>query len=215
MQSLRLLLCFTLAVLCSQSGFSQPDIVLDSLTTVQQPVDITGAGDGSDRLFIVDKGGRIRVYDLATSTLVPGNYLDISTQVLNSGEQGMLGLAFHPDYGTNGHFYVNYVDLATGNTHISRFTSLAPSGNTVNANTELILLDIPQPFSNHKGGDLSFGPDGYLYIGMGDGGSGGDPGNRAQSPQQLLGKYMGGGQFSTGWQPRWRKLRLEVLRRQP
>ncbi len=180
-----------LAVLCAQIAFAQPDINISLITTAASTVDITGARDGSNRLFLVNKGGTIRVFDLSANTLLAGNFLNISTSVLNSGEQGLLGLAFHPNYATNGYFYVNYVSDDNGNTIISRFTNPSPASNaTVSNATELVLLSIPQPFSNHKGGDLNFGPDGYLYIGMGDGGSGGDPGNRAQNPMELLGKML-------------------------
>ncbi len=191
MQCSRLLLCFVLAILCSQTSFSQPHIVLTQVTSAASTVDITGAKDGSNRLFLVNKGGTIRIFDLATNTLLPGNFLNISSSVLNNGEQGLLGLVFHPNFATNGYFYVNYIHAGSGNTTISRFTATSPASNAaVDISTEVVLLSIPQPFTNHNGGDLNFGPDGYLYIGMGDGGSGGDPGNRAQNPQELLGKIL-------------------------
>lgn len=102
----------------------------------------------------------------------------------------MLGLAFHPNFANNGYFYVNYDD-GTAKTRISRFAVTTPSSNAaVDIATQLVLLTIVQPFSNHNGGDLNFGPDGYLYIGMGDGDSGGDPGDRAQNPKELLGKML-------------------------
>ena len=185
------LLLFPLLLLKGFSSFAQPDLVLTQITSVNIPVDMTGAGDGSHRLFIVDKSGKIRIYNQTTNTLLAANFLDISTLVLNSGEQGLLGLTFHPNYASNGYFYVNYVHTSSGNTTISRFTNPSPSTNgPVSLSSELVLLSIPQPFSNHKGGDLNFGPDGYLYIGMGDGGDGGDPGDRAQNPQELLGKML-------------------------
>src|SRR5690349_15922710 len=188
----KLYVFFSLALgfLCFQQTFAQPDLNLIEIATVNQPVDITGAGDGSNRLFIVDKSGKIRIYDQSTSTLLGGNFLNITTQVHNSGEQGCLGLAFHPDFETNGYFYVNYIVNGTDATRVSRFTADPPSSNDVDEATEQIILTVPQPFSNHNGGDLAFGPDGYLYIGLGDGGSSGDPGNRAQNPQQLLGKML-------------------------
>lgn len=191
MKNILLLLCFLANLYNHQVVFAQPDIVITQIATVTTPVDITGAGDGSNRLFIVDKSGKIRIFDQSSSTLLSGNFLDISGQVLNSGEQGFLGLTFHSNYESNGFFYVNYVHTGSGNTTISRFTNPTPSDNgPVSTSSELVLLSIAQPFANHKGGDLNFGPDGYLYIGMGDGGSSGDPGNRAQNPQQLLGKML-------------------------
>lgn len=190
MKNLRLLWLCSLSITCGQTAFSQPAIVVTQITSVPEPVDITGAGDASNRLFIVDKDGKIRIYNLTINTLLTDNFLDINTQVLNSGERGLLGLTFHPNYEVNGYFYVNYVHTG-GNTRISRFTNSTPASNgPVVVSTELILLDIPQPFDNHKGGDLTFGPDGYLYIALGDGGSGGDPGNRAQNPAELLGKML-------------------------
>ncbi|MEO6758875.1 MAG: PQQ-dependent sugar dehydrogenase, partial [Saprospiraceae bacterium] len=172
--------------------FSQPDLVVNQITTVTTPVDMTGAGDGSNRLFIVDKSGKIRIFDQTTNMLLPGIFLDISSLVLNNGERGLLGLAFHPNYANNGYFYVNYVHTGgTGTTTVSRFRNPTPASNgPVSIGTEQVLLSVPQPYSNHNGGDLNFGPDGFLYVGMGDGGDAGDPGNRAQNPQELLGKML-------------------------
>ncbi|MBI5915430.1 MAG: PQQ-dependent sugar dehydrogenase [Bacteroidetes bacterium] len=173
-----------------QNGHSQPDLNLLPLTSVSSPVDIANANDGSGRLFLVQKDGQIRIFDLNTFTLLPGNFLDISALSQNNDERGLLGLAFHPNYVSNGYFYVNYVNNA-GNTVISRFTASPPSTNgPVSLATEFVIMTVAQPFSNHNGGDLEFGPDGYLYIPLGDGGSGGDPGNRSQNPQELLGKML-------------------------
>lgn len=169
---------------------AQPDLDLTQITTVSQPVDITGAGDGSDRLFLVEKSGKIRILELPSYTLLSGAFLDISNLVLNSGERGLLGLTFHPNFGNNGYFYVNYSLAGSGNTRISRFTAIPPSANTVDPSTELAIMTVVQPYDNHNGGDLAFGPDGYLYIGLGDGGGSGDPGNRAQNGQELLGKML-------------------------
>ncbi len=152
------------------------------------PVDIANCGD--DRLFIVEKSGYIRILNTdGTSSL----FLDIDSKVKSSGsEQGLLGLAFDPNYAVNGYFYVNYINnTATGNTVIARYTRNAVNPNIADVASEVILLTITQPFSNHNGGNLEFGPDGYLYIGTGDGGSGGDPGNRSQDiTDQLLGKML-------------------------
>lgn len=179
------------SALLATSLSAQPDLVFNQITFVSNAVDLTGAGDNSNRLFIVDRSGFIRVFDLTTNTLVANNYLNIDDRVLGGGEQGLLGLAFHPQFENNGHFYVNYVHDPSGDTRISRFTAASSISNAeVSAASELILMTIDQPFSNHNGGDLSFGPDGYLYIALGDGGSGGDPGNRAQNPQSLLGKML-------------------------
>jgi len=149
------------------------------------PVDIQNAGD--DRLFIVEQAGRIKILNPDGNTNTTP-FLDISSQVLSGGEQGMLGLAFHPDYATNGYFYVYYTDNS-GDTQVSRF-SVSSDPDIADAGSELSLINQNQPFSNHNGGCIQFGPDGYLYIGLGDGGSAGDPGNRAQNLTTLLGKIL-------------------------
>lgn len=135
------------------------------------PVAITHAGDGSGRLFIALQDGQIVIYN--GTQILPTPFLDISSLVSCCGERGLLSVAFHPNYVNNGFFYVNYTDN-NGNTVIARYT-VSANPNIANPSSAFILLTIQQPFSNHNGGQLQFGPDGYLYIGMGDGGSGGDP----------------------------------------
>jgi glucose/arabinose dehydrogenase len=151
-----------------------------------QPVHITQAGDGSGRLFFVEQPGRIRVS--RGGTLLPVPFLDIVSRVSCCGERGLLSVAFPPGYGSKRYFYVDYTDTA-GNTVISRFR-LGADADVADPGSEQIVLTIAQPYSNHNGGQLAFGPDGYLYVGMGDGGSGGDPQNNAQSPTSLLGKIL-------------------------
>lgn len=152
------------------------------------PVYVTSAHDGSGRLFVVGQPGRIRV--IRGGAVVGRAYLDISRQVTYGGERGLLGLAFSPNYATNGRFYVDYVDL-NGDTVIARGVAADPASNNPRLTSFGPILRIAQPpYPNHKGGCLQFGPDGYLYIGMGDGGSAGDPGNRAQNPRVLLGKLL-------------------------
>ena len=158
-----------------------------------RPVVITNAGDGSNRLFIVEQAGRIRIYDLATDTLLATPFLDITGPVDDGGdEQGLLGLAFHPDFESNRQFYVNYTyDPGPGldRTRIAMYQ--ASLGNPDIANTtETVILEFEQDFSNHNGGDLHFDPQGYLVISSGDGGSGGDPNRRAQDLNYLLGKML-------------------------
>lgn len=166
-----------------------PDLELVEVASgIPNPTVVTHAGDGSDRLFIVEQQGRIRVID--NGVLLASPFLDILSIVNSSGfEQGLLGLAFHPDYETNGFFYVNYIDSA-GDTVVSRFSVSAVDPNVADPASELQLLTVVQPFSNHNGGQIEFGPDGYLYIGLGDGGSGGDPGDRAQDIALPLGKIL-------------------------
>lgn len=152
------------------------------------PVVVTNAGDGTNRLFIVEKVGRIRIVENGALLATP--FLDIDP-IVNSGgnEQGLLGLAFHPNYTGTGYFYVNYTD-SSGDTVVSRFSVTAGDPNIADPGSEFEILSVVQPFTNHNGGQIEFGPDGYLYIGMGDGGSGGDPGDRAQNLAVLLGKML-------------------------
>ena len=151
-----------------------------------QPVFIGHAGDRSHRLFILEQPGRIRI--LQHGTLKPSAFLDISAQVDFGGERGLLGLAFHPRFPKNGRFFVNYTRKPDGATIVAEFqVSQRPNHALQHEKT---LLMIPQPYGNHNGGMLAFGSDGYLYIATGDGGSGGDPGNRGQNPNTLLGKML-------------------------
>jgi glucose/arabinose dehydrogenase len=152
------------------------------------PLAVTHAGDNTGNLYVVEQAGRIRVID--NSTLLPTPFLDISARVLSGGEQGLLGLAFPPGYATTGRFYVNYTRVPDGSTVIARFQVTA-NPDLADPNSEEMLLVIPQPAANHNGGQLAFGPgDGYLYVGMGDGGGGGDLSNNAQNDNVLLGKIL-------------------------
>ena len=188
-------LLFFLQCLAGPVGAAPPgDLVLAPLISgLNSPVAVRHAGDGSGRLFIVEQGGVIRTWD--GTAMLPTPFLNITSAVLSGGERGLLGLAFHPDYGNNGFFYVNYTyDFdPTGSvddrTRIARYSVSAGNPDVADPG-ETVILEIDQDFSNHNGGDIHFGPDGYLYIGMGDGGSGGDPNNRAQDRTQLLGKML-------------------------
>jgi glucose/arabinose dehydrogenase len=151
------------------------------------PLGIEHAGDNTGRLYIVEQAGRIRLID--NGSLLSAPFLDISTRVVSGGEQGLLGLAFPPGHAASGRFYVNYTRISDGATVIARYQRSADP-NVADPNSEVVLLTVPQPFTNHNGGKLAFGPDGFLYIGMGDGGSGGDPQNHAQNPASLLGKML-------------------------
>ena len=154
---------------------------------VVKVTDITHCGD--DRLFITEQPGRIRVCDLQ-GNLNPVPFLDITAKVLDaSGEQGLLGLVFSPTYSTDRRFYVNYINN-TSNTVIARFTALESDPNLADTASEEILFIVTQPYSNHNGGAMHFGPDGMLYISLGDGGAGGDPQNNAQNLQSRLGKLL-------------------------
>jgi uncharacterized protein (TIGR03437 family) len=156
---------------------------------LSSPLYITNARDGSGRLFILERPGMIRVIPRGATAPIATPFLDISAKVMLGGERGLLGLAFHPQYETNRRFFVNYTQLPDGATVISEFMVSASNPNIAETD-ERVLLTIAQPFSNHNGGTIEFGPDGYLYIGMGDGGSALDPGNRAQNIEELLGKML-------------------------
>src|SRR4051812_24468484 len=155
---------------------------------LDQPTSIVSLGDS--RLFLTLQPGRIVILaGGAGGQILSRPFLDIHDRVSCCGEQGLLSVAFHPHFAENGFFYVDYTDTH-GDTVIARYRVAPDDPNFAAAATEQILLHIPQPFSNHNGGELQFGPDGYLYIGMGDGGSGGDPGCRAQGGDSLLGKLL-------------------------
>jgi len=154
---------------------------------LQRPLYLTHAGDGSGRLFIVEQPGRIRL--VQNGVLLPDPFLDIAQLVNNSGnEQGLLGLAFSPAYAGNGQFFVNYTD-ANGDTTIMRY-SVSSDPNRADPASARLVLHVKQPYPNHNGGDLVFGPDGDLYIGLGDGGSQGDPNGNGQNLKALLGKML-------------------------
>ncbi len=156
-----------------------------------RPLYATHAGDGSDRLFVVEQTGRIWI--VQDGARVPEPFLDLSNVVTDVGqgysEQGLLGLAFHPDYADNGRFFVNYTDRR-GNTAIAEYRVSADDPDRADPGSGQILLTAEQPYPNHNGGQIAFGPDGYLYIGLGDGGSGGDPQGNAQNTWTLLGKIL-------------------------
>ncbi|MDA1329890.1 MAG: glucose dehydrogenase [Chloroflexi bacterium] len=152
-----------------------------------QPLLVTNAGDGSGRLFVVGQEGLIWVIE--NGQVLSNPFLDIRAQVGRSGnEQGLLGLAFHPNYAEDGRFFVNYTDL-NGDTVIASFRA-SGDANIAEAGSQTILFQAEQPYANHNGGHLEFGPDGYLYFGLGDGGSQGDPNNNAQSSNSPLGKLL-------------------------
>ncbi len=153
---------------------------------LNRPVYLTHAGDGSGRLFIVEQGGRIRL--LKDGQLLERPFLDIRSLVSCCGERGLLSVAFHPRFSENGFFYVNYTDRR-GDTVIARY-QVSNNPDVATTRGARTLLTISQPFPNHNGGQLQFGPDGFLYIGTGDGGAAGDPRNNAQNLQSLLGKIL-------------------------
>jgi glucose/arabinose dehydrogenase len=197
--TLLLLSAAVLAVACSGTpGLADPggdpgagnpsptEINLEAVATgLNSPVYLTSP-PGDARLFVVEQGGRIRIID--NGQVLGGSFLDISAGISSGGERGLLSLAFHPDYGTNGYFYVNYTDQS-GDTRVERYT-VSGNANVADAQSAKLVLTVAQPFGNHNGGLVTFGPDGMLYIGMGDGGDAGDPGNDGQNRNTLLGALL-------------------------
>lgn len=157
-------------------------LVTDGLNS---PVAISNAGD--ERLFVTQQAGMIRV--VKDGKLLPAPFLDLSAQTKSEGERGLLGLAFPADYAASGRFYVYYTGN-DGNSVLSRFTVTSGNADRADETSEEVLLEQDQPYSNHNGGQLAFGPDGYLYLGLGDGGSGGDPQGKGQNLNTLLGKLL-------------------------
>jgi glucose/arabinose dehydrogenase len=173
---------------CSETTGTPGDLSLVLETVSNElvfPTDLTTA-PGDPRLFVAEKGGRIRIIE--NGTVLPQPFLDISAQVSTGGEQGLFSLAFDPGYATNGRFVVHYTDPA-GDTRVTAFR-VSADRNVADAASEELILGVDQPFENHNGGQLAFGPDGHLYIGLGDGGSAGDPLENGQSLTTLLGKLL-------------------------
>ena len=166
------------------SSVSAIDLQLTQVTGLEAVVDIKHAGDNSGRLFLLQQPGVVRIHK--NGTLLSTGFIDISNKVLTGSEHGLLSLDFSPNFSSNGRVYLYYSNLE-GNTVLSRFIA---QGDHLDPDSEEILLVINQPFANHNGGRIEFGPDGMLYLGLGDGGSAGDPQGNAQNPQTLLGKLI-------------------------
>ena len=173
------------------NSLSLQPLVTSGLT---RPLLVANAGDGSNRLFIVEQGGLIKVF---TNGQVLGTpFLDLTGAVVTSSEQGLLGLAFHPSYRTNGRFFVFYTARVTsstvgvGDNVLAEYRASPPGSNQAVATATRVLFSLSDPYTNHNGGNLGFGPDGFLYVGTGDGGDAGDPQNRAQNRQSLFGKML-------------------------
>jgi glucose/arabinose dehydrogenase len=177
------------AATSTRGGFdpASVEISLDSVTDIPgSPLGVVDAGDGSGRLFVLAQEGQIWIVEDGQRTDTP--FLDISGRITSGGERGLLGLAFHPGYPDEPRFYVDYTDQQ-GDTVVSAWT-VSSNPDVADAASEQMLLHVDQPFPNHNGGDLVFGPDGFLYISLGDGGSGGDPQGNGQNPDALLGKIL-------------------------
>jgi glucose/arabinose dehydrogenase len=170
---------------------SQAQLTLAQVASgFSSPLDLENAGDGTNRLFVVEQGGTIRV--IQNGAVVTTPFLDITSNVTSGGETGLLGVTFHPSYAHDSRFYVNYTRTVSGQLQsvISEFHASATNANQADPTTERILLTVNQPFDNHNAGQLAFGADGYLYFGLGDGGSGGDPMGNGQNTNVLLGKML-------------------------
>lgn len=168
-------------------------IIVEAFTNLSfdRPLNIQHAGDETNRLFVEEQGGVIYVFENDEDVSEKTVFLDISERVTDrQNEQGLLGLAFHPEYESNGYFYVNYTAAGSGDTIISRFSVSDDNPGQAGPNSELEILTFNQPFGNHNGGHLAFGPDGYLYISAGDGGGAGDPNENAQDRTTLLGSIL-------------------------
>ncbi len=188
--------CAVALLTCGGSSTMPPPVsgnlrLVPVASGLASPLYLTAPPGDVQRLFIVEQVGRIRI--VQNGVLLPTPFLDITDRVASGGEEGLLGLAFHPNYATNHYFYVDYTHTNTAGdtlyTLIERYTTSADS-NVADSASHKLILRIVQPYSNHNGGLVMFGPDGMLYIGMGDGGSGGDPQNRAQNLDSLLGKLL-------------------------
>jgi glucose/arabinose dehydrogenase len=168
-----------------------PTLALSPVVSgLTNPLGMESSHDSTGRLFILQQGGIIRI--LQNGSLNAAPFLDITSLVESGGEKGLLGLAFHPNFSTNRKFYVNYTRRVAGQlqTIVAEYQASTANPNQADTSSARILLTINQPFDNHNGGQLAFGPDGFLYIGVGDGGSGGDPNNNGQNKTVLLGKLL-------------------------
>ncbi len=183
MKKLLLALSFAFA-----SDIIAQQVTLEEFATASNPVEITASPTNDNRLFVVQQSGIIKILN-PNGTFEAANFLNITDRVNFSGEMGLLGLAFHPQFATNRYFYV-YYNRAGRTITVSRFTANSSNPNTADPATEKVMLSIPKSQTNHNGGSIHFGADGYLYISTGDGGGGGDPDNNAQNKNSLLGKLL-------------------------
>jgi glucose/arabinose dehydrogenase len=180
----------SIPVSAQKSSFDPSAYTLKTETVVDgldAPLDLVDANDGTGRMFIVEKGGRVLI--LKDGQVQPEPFLDISDQVSSSSEQGLLSIALHPDFKTNGTFFIDYTDV-DGNSQIERWTVSKDNPDVADPSSARTILAVDQPYANHNGGLLMFGPDGYLHIGFGDGGSQGDPSGNGQNLGVLLAKIL-------------------------
>lgn len=177
----------TLLIVSSTLFYGQNIVLTEFATGFTAPVEISNAGDS--RLFVVQQNGLIKIVP-PNGIVNAANFINLTSKIIFSGERGLLGLAFHPQYATNGYFFVYYNQVTTGNIIVARYTVSATNPDIADVSTEKILLNIPKPFDNHNGGSMHFAPDGNLWISTGDGGSSNDPNNNSQNKNSLLGKML-------------------------
>jgi glucose/arabinose dehydrogenase len=192
--------CLSLLIFCLESCSQSKDVkggggyqVENAFPNLsfKRPVDLQHSGDNTNRLFVVEQAGLIYFFSNSREVDSKNVFLDLKSKVKDRGnEEGLLGLAFHPNYKSNGYFYVNYTAANPNRTVISRFKVSDANKNEANSNSEQVILEITQPYGNHNGGQLAFGSDGYLYIAVGDGGSGGDPLGHGQNLTTMLGSIL-------------------------
>jgi glucose/arabinose dehydrogenase len=195
---------FVLAIACSSKETDvndNPEVIENADTSLavkdifpalsfDKPVEMKQAPGDSSRFFVIEQEGVIRVFQNNASVKSSNVFLDIKSKVKSGGERGLLGLAFHPDFKTNGYFFVNYTSGTPLKTNIARYKAASASAQSADPASEAVLFTFNQPYDNHNGGSIQFGKDGLLYIATGDGGSGGDPQNNAQNRKSFLGKIL-------------------------
>jgi len=184
-----LVLLATLAVAAAPSAQITLQTAFPGIS-FSSPIELTFVPGDSTRVYIAEQGGRIVSVPTDGSATTATPYINVASRLTSGGERGLLGMAFHPDYEENGYVYLHYSGSGDGRTVLARYTRSAANPLTADLDSEVVLLTVAQPFSNHNGGKLAFGPDSLLYLSLGDGGSGGDPGNRAQNRTTLLGKIL-------------------------
>lgn len=192
-----LILIFVISAFASIFGAPPVEVYSDIKITkyfgdipFERPVDLLSPPDDSNRLFVVSQTGKIIVFDNKKSISTFNVFFDISDQVLSSGEMGLLGLTFHPNFENNQRFYIYYNEINSGNSKIVQYQTEVNDNNKANLSSALLILEQPQPYGNHNGGQIRFGPDNYLYISLGDGGSSGDPHGNGQNRSTLLGSIL-------------------------
>ncbi|KAA0993017.1 PQQ-dependent sugar dehydrogenase [Dyadobacter aurulentus] len=192
--SLKTITALALLFACSASVREQAWHAVEAFPKLkfESPVDLTHANDGSNRLFVLEQEGRVRVFDNKSDAAGAQVFLDIRKKVSFGGEAGLLGIAFHPDFKKNGYFFLNYTSKVSGKleTIVSRFQVSQSNPDQANPNSEAVLFRFEQPWDNHNGGAVKFGKDGYLYVSTGDGGFWGDPNNNGQNKGAWLGKIL-------------------------